>query len=117
MTLSKPLRLKLFFEKLEQAPPCGSYEIAYNLLCKTLNEVENEYSGVKDDITNYMNDNRLYPPLEDSIMNYKNREDLICFRNKRNYTFFSKTGSITITDFSYKILFEKADIYGKRNVL
>jgi hypothetical protein len=117
MLLSKQARLNLFYNKLMLADHCSSYDEAYILLCKILNDVEDEFSGVNYNLTKSLIDGRLYPPMIDSRRVYKEREDLICFRNKANYTFFSEDGAITITTISGEIVVEKKSKNGQRIIL
>lgn len=65
-TLTVRERLDLFFERLEKAPPCTSAGEALLLVCRTLEEVEDEFSGIpKNPNPGLKFDGRMYPPRAD----------------------------------------------------
>jgi len=60
--MSKEERLAEFFRRLLAAPACDDAETALAVLSQTLTAVEDEFSGVPNDPSNYRSDGRLYPP-------------------------------------------------------
>lgn len=67
MPLTKRERVALFLQALEQAPNAENESAAYDLLCNTLNAIEDQYSGVPYNPATEATDGRMYPPLADSI--------------------------------------------------
>lgn len=96
MALTRQERLALIMSQLEQAEPASDMESAYELLCDTMNSVEDAHSGVPFDPGSYLDDGRLYPPLKDARRSIPGRDDLIRFRSKGHNTFISSEGAIRI---------------------
>lgn len=65
--MNKAQRVEVFFQRLEDAPPCTTGESAYALLCETLNHVEDQLSGIPYNPANWADDGRLYPPQLDRM--------------------------------------------------
>jgi hypothetical protein len=114
MPLTKYERLELIYKQLALEPACSSFEEAYILLSRTINKIEDDFSGIPYNIDKSKYDNRIYPPFEDSRKLRYDHNDIVCYRNKANYTYFSKTGAITVLDLSGKIVFEKPNNDGIR---
>ena len=111
--LSKEQRLKLFFERLSEAPVATSAEEAFQLLAETLNRIEDAHSGVPFDPSNWQSDGRLYPPQEDSKRSVDGRENLHRYRSRGHNTFISSDGAILILDLSKNVIFEKSGRNGE----
>ena len=65
------------------------------LITATLNDVENEFSGVPYDPTNWASDGRLYPPQEDQRTN----DPIVgvrAYRSRGHRTYISEDGAIRI---------------------
>jgi hypothetical protein len=97
--LNKAQRLNLFYQRLAEAESCASFNEAYDLLHKTMNEVEDEFSTIPFDATYPMNSERMYAPLMDNAKPID--QNLTRFRNRFNYCFMSKNGAILITDLQF----------------
>jgi hypothetical protein len=68
MPLSKKERLELVFQELEKAPPATSAEEALELVCLTLEAVEDKHSGVPyDPNPPRRKSERMFRPQADSI--------------------------------------------------
>jgi hypothetical protein len=64
--LSLPERLTLVYERLDQLPPVWKPEEAFKQLSTTLEQVEDEHSGVpRDPNPGLKFDGRMYPPRDD----------------------------------------------------
>jgi hypothetical protein len=58
--MDKHARLEIFCERLQAAPPAQTREEAYALLCRILDAVEDEFSGVLNNPPSWQTDGRLY---------------------------------------------------------
>jgi hypothetical protein len=64
--LSLPERLALLYERLSALPPARTADEAFRQLAQTLDQVEDEHSGVvRDPNPGLKFDGRMYPPRED----------------------------------------------------
>ncbi len=63
--MTKRERFQLFIERLKSAPAADSAKAALALINTTLNDVENELSGVPFAPEKWQDDGRLYPPQAD----------------------------------------------------
>ena len=64
--LSQQERLALEYERLDKLPPVSKPEEAFKQLATTLDEVEDEFSGVpRNPDPGLKFDGRMYPPRED----------------------------------------------------
>ena len=88
-------RLELFFRRLAEAPPAASAEEALALVCRLMEEVEEEFCPVPKQTpapTDFTG--RMYPPQEDRI---RLMEDGILRANTRHHRIFCRSdGGIDI---------------------
>jgi hypothetical protein len=112
--LSKGKRLKVFLEKLEAASPAISADEALALLAKTLNEVEDEHSGVEYNPDAWKDDGRMYPPREDNRREVSDRPSLRRYRSAKHNTFIGLNGSIRIQDLDGKVMLDKPGQDGRK---
>jgi hypothetical protein len=80
MAASKQARVDEFLRRLRAAPPASSHDEAMDLIARTLNEVEDELSGVAFDPALPRDDGRMYPPLPDAARNVSGHPDLVRYR-------------------------------------
>jgi hypothetical protein len=110
--LSKEARVELFLEKLRKAQAASSLASAYQLLCVTLNTVEDEHSGVPFNPSAWLDDGRLYPPQEDNARMLA--EGVTVYRHRGHKTFIAENGAILIWDIAKKsVVFSKRGKNGK----
>jgi hypothetical protein len=109
--LSKKDRLKLFFQRLGEAPAASSADEALHLIAATLNAVEDQHSGVEFNPDAWVDDGRMYPPTEINQRN-SNHARLRRYRSAKHNTFLGENGSITIEDLDGKIFLKKAGADG-----
>lgn len=67
---------------------------AYGLLCRTLNAVEDEFSGVSYNPEAWADDGRLYPPKSDRMVQLP--DGVRRYRSLRHYTYIAPNGAIRI---------------------
>lgn len=114
MNFSKLDRFREFLRRLKQAPCVGSHDEAFDLLCRTLNDVEDELTDIPFQPENWQSDGRMYPPEEDNAREVSGRHDVTRYRHKGHSTFIRDNGAIEIQEVSGTVLFEKpgADGHG-----
>jgi hypothetical protein len=104
--LSKPERTKIFIDRMNESPPAEDAEGAYQLLCETLNKVEDEYTTIPYNPSGWEYDGRLYPPQLDSARNTE-VEDVVRYRSKRHNTRIHSSGAIRIDEVNGQCLLNK----------
>ena len=84
------------FRRLAQRLPVSSGEDALAVLVSTLNEVEDEMTGIPYNPDSWATDGRLYPPLPDSRRPVSGRPDVARWRSKGHNTYIRNNGAIEI---------------------
>lgn len=113
---SKAVRFAAFLEELKNAEAPSSFEEAYELLCQTLNRVEDTLTTVPFDPESRQTDGRMYPPQEDSKRTVPDHENVTRFRSRAHNTFISANGAIEIQEVGSnpaKVVFAKPGANGK----
>lgn len=93
---SRSRRLAEFFRRLTQRLPFSSGDEALSVLTSTLNEVEDELTGIPYNPERWATDDRLYPPLPDSRRSVPGRPDVARWRSKGHNTYIRDNGAIEI---------------------
>lgn len=93
---SRAQRLSEFFRRLAQRLPAASVDEALAVLTTTLNEVEDELSGIRYNPERWQTDGRLYPPLPDSRRPVPGRPDVTRWRSKGHNTYIRENGAMEI---------------------
>lgn len=93
---SKLERLQVFLERYQSRLPAASFEQAYELLVKTLNEVEDELTDIPYDPDHWKEDGRLYPPFQDSWRAVHGYPALTRMRSVRHNTYIAANGAVEI---------------------
>ena len=94
--LSRAQRLSEFFRRLTQRIPAASIDEALAVLSTTLNEVEDELSGIRYNPERWQTDGRLYPPLPDSRRPVPGHPDVTRWRSKGHNTYIRENGAVEI---------------------
>lgn len=113
---SKAERFQEFLARMRAAPSPNSADDAFILLARTLNEVEDEFSGVPFQPELWRHDGRMYPPQEDSRVKSLENASLRKYRSKAHYTIFGLNGSIRIQTLQGEVLLDKAGQDGRRAI-
>lgn len=94
--MDKKGRLLLFYQQLRQAPAASTHEEAYALICKTLDAVEDEHSGVPKNPDNWQTDGRLYPPQPDRSYAVDGFPDVVRYKSFGHNTYIASNGAIEV---------------------
>lgn len=91
----KSERLAEFFRRLGEADPVASFEAAHQLLCTTLDQVEDELSGLPNEPERWLTLDRMFPPQSDRMSSVEGC-DVKRFDNLRHITYIAGNGAIEI---------------------
>jgi len=98
--------MKIYYGRLLAAPPVGTAQEAFDLLCRLLDEVEDEHSGKpKDPDPPLKYDGRMYPPQSDMTAHLP--DGSIRARSARNWVYAYVDGTILITDLDGAVILKK----------
>ena len=116
--LSKQERLCYFIERLKNLPGMDSKESAQQQISDTLNEVEDEYSGVpynpnRWEDGGWKDDGRMYPVQADMERPSNVYHRVTIFRSVAHRTFIDSNGAFRITDLDGLVVIEKGNSSGK----
>lgn len=114
----KQERLLEIFRRIADAPNSATFDEAYHLLCTTMDEVEDELTGLPNEPDRWQEIPRLFPPQMDrmsSIVGYPVKR----FDSLRHVTYIADNGaievrSLRVVDNKPTIHFTKAGADGKR---
>ena len=100
-------------DRLARAEPSASADDAYASVVRTLNEVEDEFSGTPFDPSHWKADGRLYPPQEDNKRLVLGHPDVTRYRTVAHNVFIGANGAIEIQTVRGTVLFEKPGADGR----
>ena len=111
---SRKERLKEFMRRMKALEPKSTFDDAYEMLCDTLNEVEDEFSGVPYDPEKWRTDGRLYPPQSDAFRDCEDHPSVVRMRTRGHNVFIASNGAIEIKALHGDgVIFEKLGADGK----
>jgi len=113
MAITKAQRLAEFLRRLQRAAPASNTEEAFALVARTLNAVEDEFSGTPFDPSAWQTDGRLYPPQIDSRREVPGRSDVTRYRSRSHNTFIAENGAIEIQTIDGMVLLSKPGANGE----
>jgi len=111
--VSKTERLEEFFRRLRALPPAGTFEEAWQQIHETLNQVEEELSGIPNHPANWQTDGRLYPPQLDREYPVTGHPLVRRFRSVAHNTLIGANGAmqvrrVKLDPLQGEVLFSKA---------
>ncbi len=92
---TKGERLAEIFRRIDAAPSCSTFEEAYELLCRTMDEVEDELTPFPNEPDRWMELPRLFPPQMDRMSSVQG-EDVKRFDSLRHVTYIARNGAIEV---------------------
>jgi len=107
MPITKAQRLAEFVRRLQESAPAVNHDEAFDLLVRTLNAVEDEFSGTPYDPNAWQSDGRMYPPQFDSRRSLAGRPDVTRYRSQSHNTFIAANGAIEIQTIDGFVLISK----------
>src|SRR6266699_104053 len=106
MAVEKSIRLAEFYRRLTAAPNASSHDEAFLLIDRTMNQVEDEMSGIPFDPARSFNDGRLYPPSPEFERESKD-PGVRCYAQRRHRTYIGSNGAIEIRSHLDEVIFSK----------
>jgi hypothetical protein len=94
--VSQRERTAIFLERLASAPASASEAEALTMLARTLAGVEDEFTTIPNDPSQWKTDGRLYPPQTDNRFAVQGHNDIVRFRNRKHSTLIGSNGAIKI---------------------
>ncbi len=95
--VSQRERTDIFLERLAAAPACSTDAEALEALARILTGVEDEFTTIPNDPSQWKTDGRLYPPQTDNQFAVDGHDDIVRFRNRKHSTLIGANGAIKIT--------------------
>ena len=92
---SKGKRLAEIFRRIGVAPACSTLDEAYQLLCGTMNEVEDELKPYPNEPDRWMELPRLFPPQTDRMSSVEGC-DVKRFDSLRHVTYIAGNGAMEV---------------------
>lgn len=114
---SKLERLTEIFRRIGDAQLCSTFDEAYQLLCRTMDEVEDELTPYPNEPDRWMQLDRLFPPQMDRMSSVKGC-DIKRFDSRRHVTYIADNGamevrSLRVVDGEVKVHFTKTGNDGR----
>jgi hypothetical protein len=94
--MTKAERVAELVRRLGASPPAASSDEALGLVTTVLDEVEDQHSGVPNDPTSPLADERIWPPIARYHFAIQGRPDLDGYRQKGHETIIGANGAILI---------------------
>jgi len=88
-------RLAEIFRRTGESPPCSTFQEAFELLCRTMDEVEDELTPYPNEPDRWMELPRLFPPQMDRMSSVPGC-DMKRFDNLRHVTYVADNGAMEV---------------------
>lgn len=113
----KAERLAEIFRRIAEAKPCSTFDEAYELLCTTMDDVEDELTDYPNEPDQWMQIQRLFPPQMDRMASVEGY-DVKRFDSRRHVTYIAGNGalevrSLRVVNQEVKVHFTKAGSDGR----
>ncbi len=94
--MTKGERTAELMRRLEAAQPVNNADEALHLVTSVLEAIEDQHSGVPNDPSSPLADERIWPPIARYSFAIEGRDDLDGFRQKGHETIIGANGAILI---------------------
>lgn len=113
--MTKGERVAELVRRLEACPATGNAEEALRLVTTVLEEIEDQHSGVPNDPSSPMADERIWPPIARYHFAIDGRPDLDGYRQRGHDTILGANGAILIrTRRDARTILDKAGKDGRK---
>lgn len=113
--MTKGERIMELVRRLEASPAPANAEGALRLVTSVLEEIEDQYSGVPNDPSSPMADERIWPPIARYHFAIEGRPDLDGYRQRGHETILGANGAILIrTRRDVRVILDKAGQDGSK---
>lgn len=111
----REFRFQLFLRVLTMLPNPSTHDDRRTQLDYVLNYVEDWFSGVPFDPSNWANDGRMYPPQDDSRFAVSGHPDVTMYRTKGHRVYIRSNGAIRIEEVATRcVVLENPGADGQR---
>lgn len=94
--MTKGDRIAELVRRLEGSPAVSNADAALHLVTIVLEEIEDQYSGIPNDPSSPMADERIWPPIAKYHFAIESRPDLDGYRQRGHETIIGANGAIFI---------------------
>jgi hypothetical protein len=113
--MTKGERIMELVRRLEASAAAAGAEAALHLVTTVLEQIEDEHSGVPNDPSSPMADERIWPPIARYHFAIDGRPDLDGYRQRGHETILGSNGAILIrTRRDVRIILDKAGQDGRK---
>lgn len=115
MGKTKRERVVELVRRLDAAAPSNNAEEAQDLVTTVLDQIEDEHSGVVNDPSSPLADERIWPPIAKYFFALPDRDDLDGYRRRGHETIIRSNGAILIrTRVGALVILDKAGRDGRK---
>lgn len=108
-------RIAELVRRLEASPAAGNADGALRLVTMVLEEIEDQHSGIPNDPSSPMADERIWPPIAKYHFAIDSKPDLDGYRQRGHETIIRANGAILIrTRKDARVILDKAGQDGRK---
>jgi hypothetical protein len=113
--MTKGDRIAELVRRLEASPAVGDADDALRLVTSVLEEIEDQHSGIPNDPSSPMADERIWPPIAKYHFVIDGKPDLDGYRQRGHETIIGANGAIFIrTRKDARVILDKAGQDGRK---
>ena len=96
--IPKPVRMQEFLARLRKLPLATSGDEAKRFIDDTLNALEDEFTDIPFDPSNWRTDGRMYPVQDDNASDVDGHPKVTSYRSRKHETLIRNNGAFEIRD-------------------